>query len=101
MLTVTDTAAEVIHSIVTQAAPDDSGLRISSQLQSEGETALAIFPSAGPASGDQVVEARDGDAQVYLDPAVALLLDDQVLDAVVDEQGEIAFLLAARPSAAG
>ena len=97
MLIVTDTAAEIIHTIiVSQTDPGDSGLRISPQIQPEGTTVFAIAPSSGPTSEDLVVEARDGDARIYLEPAAALLLDDQILDAGVTEQGDIAFLLTAR-----
>lgn len=97
MLTVTDTAAEIIHTIiVNQPDPADSGLRISPQIQPEGTTVFAITPAPGPAPEDQIVEARDGDARIYLEPAAALLLDDQILDAGVSEQGEVTFLLAAR-----
>lgn len=101
MLTVTDTAAEIIHSIVSRSAPGDSGLRISPEIEPEGETIFAITPSEGPAPEDQVVEARDGDTRIYLEPVAALLLDDQVLDVGVSEQGDVIFLLATRPPATG
>jgi iron-sulfur cluster assembly protein len=97
MLNVTDAAAEIIHIIVDQAAPGESGLRISPQIQPEGETVFAIATSQGPTAEDLVVEARDGDARIYLEPAAALLLDDQILDASVSEQGEVAFILATWP----
>jgi iron-sulfur cluster assembly protein len=99
MLVVSDIAAEVIHILVMQAAPGDSGVRISPQIEPEGDTVFAITPSAGPGPDDVVVEARDGDARIYLEPAAALMLDDQILDAAVTEEGDVAFLLAARPSA--
>jgi len=99
MLAVSDIAAEVIHIIVKQAAPGDSGVRISPQIEREGETVFAITPAMGPGPEDVVVEARDGDARIYLEPAAALMLEDQILDAAVTEEGDVAFILAARPSA--
>jgi iron-sulfur cluster assembly protein len=91
MLTLTDNAAEVIHAITTeQDAPE--GVRITTQAQPAGDTIFAITPSPGPAPQDTVVRAHDGDATVYLEPQAVLLLDDQILDAQVTEQGEVTFL---------
>jgi iron-sulfur cluster assembly protein len=100
MLTLTDAAAEIIHTITTEQDASD-GLRITTQAEPEGDTAFAITPSPGPAPQDTIVEAHDGDARVYLEPQAALLLDDQVLDAQVTDQGEVTFLLSEQAPAAG
>jgi Fe-S cluster assembly iron-binding protein IscA len=49
------------------------------------------MPAGNPESGDQVVE--NGGARVFLDADAAERLDDQVLDAVMDEQNQVEFVL--------
>lgn len=100
MLTLTDNAAQVVHTITADQEASD-GLRITTQAQPAGEIAFAITPSPGPAPQDTVVEAREGDARIYLEPQAAALLDDQVLDALVTDQGEVTFLLTTQSPAAG
>ena len=98
MLTLTDNAAVIIHTITTEQEASE-GLRITTRAESGGDTAFAITPSPGPAPQDTVVEAHDGDARVYLEPQAARLLDDQVLDAQVTEEGDVTFLLTQQRSA--
>jgi iron-sulfur cluster assembly protein len=82
MLTMTETAREAVRDMASgDASPDGSGLRIVAEPAGEGETALALAVAAEPEAGDAVVE-EDG-ARVFLEPAAAALLDDQVLDAQV------------------
>jgi iron-sulfur cluster assembly protein len=45
-----------------------------------------------PQPGDQTVQSEG--AVVYLDPPASVQLDDQVLDASVDEAGRVQFALA-------
>lgn len=93
MLTLTPGAAEVIHDLAAgQGLPEGGGLRIA-PYSDNGEAAFALSLSAGPSPEDEVIEARDGDARVYVESAVSTILADQVLDARVDENGEIAFLI--------
>ena len=94
MLALTDTAVGVIHDLTTQPGlPDGTGLRISPQPAGQNGTgpAFALTLAQGPGLGDEVIEAAD--AVVYLEPEVAQQLQDQVLDARIDEQGEVAFLV--------
>jgi Fe-S cluster assembly iron-binding protein IscA len=52
------------------------GIRITAEETEEG-VELQIDEAAGPTEGDETVER--GDARVYLDPAAAEILADQVL----------------------
>lgn len=95
MLTLTDTAAEAIRSVTEQPQlPEETGVRIAPQA--DGSGALALSLSAGPETGDQVVEAEG--AKVYLAPAAATVLDHATLDAIYDG-GELTFTLTGEPDA--
>ena len=94
MLALTDSAVGVIHDLTTQPGlPDGTGLRITPQPDQQNGTgpAFALALAQGPGVGDEVIEAAD--AVVYLEPEVAQQLRDHVLDARIDEQGEVAFLV--------
>lgn len=88
MLTLTDNASTIIGDIATQL-PDASGLRITSEAGDQ--PAFEVAPAASAEPGDQVVE--QGGATVFLDGAAAQQLDDKVLDAAVDETGNVQFAL--------
>jgi iron-sulfur cluster assembly protein len=94
MLTLTDDARTAIQSLT--ATPDsspDAGVRIAAAGSSDGAAQeLALGVAAGPEPGDQVVD--DAGARVFLEPAAALSLDDQTLDARIDmEEQKIDFFL--------
>ena len=90
MLAITDTAAEAINGIVTsQEAPETAGLRIVARTENQPEGALEVSVAATPAEDDEVVE--ESGAQVFLEPRAAEVLDDKVLDAEVNEQGQVRF----------
>ena len=94
MLALTDSAVDVIHDLTTQPGlPDGTGLRIFPQSGAEtgNGPAFALSLSQGPGVGDEVIEAAD--TRIYLEPEVAQQLRDKVLDARVDERGEVAFLV--------
>ncbi len=91
MLTLTDNASTIISDIATQL-PDASGLRITSE--SGDQPAFEVAPAAAAEPGDQVVE--QGGATVFLDQPSAQELDDKVLDAAVDETGNVQFALGVR-----
>ena len=74
-------------------AARDGGLRIAG----EGEESFALSAVPQPEPEDQVVE-QDG-ATVYLDTAAAEQLGDKVLDAGVDDAGNLQFALMAPPPA--
>ena len=86
MLTMTDTAADVVKKIVDQNVTDeDAGLRIS---QASDES-LALAPVVASHPGDQVVQEKG--ARVFLDEAAAAVLDDKILDATVEPDGSVQF----------
>ncbi len=93
MLVLTEAAAEVVKSITTASqAPAGAGLRIASSApEPENPGALRVAAAAGPSENDQVIEA-DG-ARVFVEPQAAVYLEDKVLDAEFDEQGEAHFSL--------
>jgi iron-sulfur cluster assembly protein len=96
MLVLTEAAAEVVKSVTsTPQVPDGAGLRIeSSAPQPESPSALTITAVLGPSENDQVIEAAG--ARVFLEPQAAAYLEDKVLDARFDEQGEAHFTLGAQ-----
>jgi Fe-S cluster assembly iron-binding protein IscA len=89
LLTLTENASTIVKSITAQGGPETAALRISSEDPTQG---LAVTTATSPEPGDQTVEA-DG-AVVYLDPPASQALDDQILDAAVDEAGRVQFGLA-------
>jgi hypothetical protein len=87
---LTENATRVIGSIVDRPdLPDGAGLRITSAAEG-----LSVSPVAGPDENDQIVEEQS--ARVFLEPDAAVVLDDKVLDATVDDSGNVAFLLASQ-----
>jgi iron-sulfur cluster assembly protein len=89
MLVLTDKATNVIRSIAERPEyPDTAGLRIAA---TSGGERLSAMPAENPETGDQVVE--NGGARVFLDADAAERLVDQVLDAVMDEQNQVEFVL--------
>jgi Fe-S cluster assembly iron-binding protein IscA len=93
MLVLTEAAAEAVKSITsTSPAPAEAGLRIASNTPEPGTpAALQVSTTAVPGEDDQVVETSG--ARVFLEPQAAIYLEDKVLDAQVDEQGEAHFAL--------
>ena len=86
MLTMTDTAADVVQKIVEQNVTEEqAGLRISQGA----DEALTLTPTAESQPGDQVVE--ENGARVFLDAGAAAVLDDKVLDAQVGADGSVQF----------
>lgn len=91
MLTLTENACSIVKRYTDHPeTPDDAGLRITSTAAAQ----LAVTTADTPVAGDQLVE-QDG-ARVYLDAGAAQQLDDKVLDAGVDETGNIQFGLLAQ-----
>ncbi len=86
MLILTDNATAVVKGFADQI-PEAAGLRITAGPAEE--PALAVSPAATAEPGDAVVE-QDG-AQVFLDESATTLLDDKVLDARVDQDGNVEF----------
>jgi Fe-S cluster assembly iron-binding protein IscA len=90
VLTLTENASTIVKDITSRpGGPQTGGLRISSEDPAQG---LTVTAAEAPLPGDQTVES-DG-ALVYLDAPASQALDDQVLDAAVDEAGRVQFALA-------
>lgn len=93
MLTLTNNAALVITSITDRPeVPDGSGIRIAADVDDMNSLELVVAPT--PTDGDKVVEERG--ARVFLEPNASTMLDDMVLDADVDDQGQAQFFLASQ-----
>lgn len=94
MLMLTENATRVISALVEQRPdlPDSAGLRIASTTEEPDESGLTLSTTETPQPGDQVVE--DQQARVFLESDAAEMLDDKVLDAQVDDAGQVQFLVA-------
>ena len=92
MLALTDSAVQAVKEIVSasEVTPETGGLRVSAEPVGP-QAALQMRVVTLPAEDDDVVEEHG--ARLFLDPEVAQLLEDKVLDAKV-EQGKVAFTLA-------
>ena len=91
MLVLTDNATTVVKGFAEQI-PEANGLRITGGPAEA--PALEVTPAAAAEPGDAVVE-QDG-ATVFLDESASELLDDMVLDAAVDPEGQVEFALGAQ-----
>lgn len=93
MLVLTEAAAEAVKALTsTPQTPQGAGLRIASSVPQPGEPgALQVTAAIGPDVNDQVIEAAG--AHVYLEPQAAAYLEDKVLDAQVDSEGQPHFSL--------
>ena len=101
MLMLTEAATEVVKALTTTPqAPEGSGLRIESSVPQPADPgALQLSTAMGPSEDDQIIEAAG--ARIYLEPKAAAYLDDKVLDAQVDPEGQARFSLAAQGPAQG
>ena len=87
MLTMTDTAADAVKTMVSRLPETaDGGVRISDDGVREG---FALTLAATPEPNDTVVDT-DG-ARVFLDATAAAALDGQVLDAQRGQDGSVSF----------
>ena len=60
-------------------------------IRGRSSKALQVTAAAGPGENDQVIDAAG--AHVYLEPQAAAYLEDKVLDAQVDSEGQAHFSL--------
>jgi len=89
MLTVTDKAAEMIRTLTSQpGVPEDAGLRMSLQDGEDGTLTLSL---QGPQPDDAVID--DAGVRVFIEHEAAPLVEDRELDAQVDDEGGLSFLL--------
>jgi Fe-S cluster assembly iron-binding protein IscA len=89
MLTLTENASTILKQISTQTEGEEAALRITAQPDDAGS--FGIAPSEQPEPGDQVVEQAG--AKLYLESQAAEVLDDKILDAGVDEAGNVQFAI--------
>ena len=88
MLTLTDHAQTAVRTLTQDPeAPESAGLRIT-----PGTEGLELMVVAEPVPGDVLID--DGGARVFVEPQAAQILDEQTLDAQV-EDGQVNFFLAA------
>ena len=84
MLALTEAAAAAINALVEQSGLELGGLR----FVSTGDPRADDFDLTlvdGPVEGDHIVVVHG--ASVFVDPALAPLVADSILDAVLDEDG--------------
>lgn len=90
MLMLSENATSVIRNLAERPEfPEGAGVRIGEA--GDGNEGLAIMPATTPRRDDQVVEAEG--ARVFLDETAAEVLDDKILDARVDTDGRVQFVL--------
>lgn len=95
MLTLTDNATALVTTLVRRRTDTEgAGLRIhtSDQPTQTGEARLAADVVVTPEPDDQVLDLPG--APVFLEGEAAIVLDDKILDANVDEEGAVSFSLA-------
>jgi iron-sulfur cluster assembly protein len=91
MLTLTENASTIVKDIATQSGGEGVGLRITADPTAEASLSLTVTTSDHAEPGDQVVEQAG--ATVYLEDQVAEALSEMVLDAGVDQAGNVEFAL--------
>jgi Fe-S cluster assembly iron-binding protein IscA len=91
VLVLTEAAAEVVKSLTsTPQAPEGTGLRIASSSPEPGDPgALQVTAAVGPGENDQIIDSAG--AHIYLEPQAAAYLEDKVLDAQIDSEGQAHF----------
>ncbi|MEZ0580565.1 Fe-S cluster assembly protein HesB [Nocardioides sp. MH1] len=86
MLTLTENACDIVKRYAEHPdTPDEAGLRISTTPGDQ----LTVSTADQPVAGDQVVD--QGGAKVFLDQSAAEQLDAMMLDASLDEAGNVQF----------
>ena len=95
MLSLTDRAAAAIQVLTSSSElpPETSGLRIvAADPNSNGsQDQFSASLATGPDAGDQVVES--GPARIFLESTAATVLDGRELDATVDVDGSVKFVV--------
>jgi iron-sulfur cluster assembly protein len=90
VITVSANAAAAIRQIVTQPGiPAGSGLRIAAD-DNRDSFHMSVSPSPHP--GDTVLDTVD-DAPLFLSAEAGELLSDKVIDAEVNDAGQLRFIL--------
>lgn len=88
MLTITDNAGIIVSDLVSRAVTTDTGgIRIVGANEQ-----FAVSVADAPTGTDVVAE--NGTARVFMEPQIAGVLDDKVLDARLADDGGVQFLIA-------
>lgn len=96
MLTLTPAATTAVSSLLDNPElPESAIVRLQRGMDANGQTAIGIAIVAEPDPEDEPVPAGSA-AGVFLAPDVAELLDDQVLDAEIQDE-MIAFTIHPQP----
>jgi Fe-S cluster assembly iron-binding protein IscA len=92
MLNLTPAATAAISTLLQDPdLPEGAGLRLQRGIDTEGESAIGIAIVSEPEPDDELVSGPS-EVEVFLAPDVADLLDDQVLDAEIQDQN-VAFTI--------
>jgi Fe-S cluster assembly iron-binding protein IscA len=79
-LQLTEAAAAAIKDLLDEAElPEESGLRVSAEMDENAEPGLHLSFEAGPQDEDEIVTEHG--VNVFLDPSAEAFLADKVLDA--------------------
>jgi hypothetical protein len=92
MLTLTPAAVAAVTTLLQDPdLPEGAGLRLQRGFDAAGEAAIGITIVGGPEPNDEIALAPP-EAELFLAPDVAGLVDDQVLDAEMQDQN-VAFTI--------
>jgi len=91
MLTLTDNAATIVKDLADRSVGTDTGgLRIATNAEDASNFEVTVAPVPQPA--DQVVSSAG--AKVFLEENAAAVLADKQLDATVNDEGAVRFVIA-------
>jgi iron-sulfur cluster assembly protein len=92
-LALTDNAVAAVKEVVASApeALESSGMRIVAHEGADGQASFELSVAAVPAEDDEVIEEQG--ARVFLESTASDLLDSRALDARVDADRHIAFVI--------
>jgi Fe-S cluster assembly iron-binding protein IscA len=103
MLTVTNDAGTAMRMALERAAvPDSSGMRISADpvgVEENGSQPVLRLDVVVENQNDDEIVVAPGGVQVFIEPTVAPLLEDKVLDGVVEPSGKASFRIVAQKPA--
>jgi hypothetical protein len=92
MLTVTPAAAAAVTALLdSPQVPEEAELRLQRGIDETGGAAIGIAIVTEPDTGDARIPVGN-ERELLLEPEVAEMLEDQVLDAEINEEN-VAFLI--------
>jgi iron-sulfur cluster assembly protein len=91
VLTITSEAAQVIGAIVASSPIPEGGVKISAKPVNDTESRLELSIVEGPIQSDSVIEEEG--TRLFLEDAVSEYLDDKVLDAQMEDGGQVRFTI--------